>query len=223
MLRPLDGRRTFDLDGEEPDHRGREREHRSHDPNRAVVALAVQHRSEHRTERQPAVDRDRPVAHRLAAPIGGREVGDHRGRADEEARLTEAGRDAHQHEKPERVDEAVGGSGGRDDQRATDDEHAPTDGVTDAPGEGSQQDGAHCERADRDAHRDAAVPERLLDVVGQHRREHRHRREIAEPARHHEREMRREDPGSGRVHAFASSIAASQLARSAMSFRYCIT
>ena len=56
------------------------------------------------------------------------------------------------------------------------------------PANGRSSDRADRERADRDADRDAAVPERLLDVVGQHRREHRERGEVAEPARHDERE-----------------------------------
>ena len=49
----------------------------------------------HGPEREPAVDRDRPVRDRLAPPFDRREVGDHRPGADEERGLAEAAEDAH--------------------------------------------------------------------------------------------------------------------------------
>ena len=120
------GGRAFDLHGERAEpgrddrERGRDGPHEPVAPA-AVTNGAVQHRAEHRSEREPAVDRDRPVAHGFAPPVRGREVRDHRRRTHEESRLAEPGDDAQHHEEPQRVHQAVTRGGGADDQRAADD------------------------------------------------------------------------------------------------------
>ena len=80
--------------------------------------------------------------------------------------FAEPGDDAHQHEPPERVHDAVARASTRATmQRAADDEHAPADPVADPARVRAQRDRADRERADRDADRDAARAERVLDVV----------------------------------------------------------
>ena len=114
----------------EPSADGDEREHGRHRPHASVVTVmavggrAAQHPAEHRPEREPAVDRDRPVAHRLAPPVNGREIGDHGGRTHEEPGLAEAGHDPHHDEVPLRVHEAVARHRHADHERAADDEDA---------------------------------------------------------------------------------------------------
>lgn len=127
----------MDVARREPDDDRRGGEHRAHDP-RAREALVVlrsdDELTEVRTEREAAVDRDRPVAERLAATRLRRAVGDHRRRTDEERRLADARDDAHQHEPPQRADRAVRRGRARDDGRAADEQHAPAATIADDAG-----------------------------------------------------------------------------------------
>ncbi len=61
------GSLPFDLDGEHPDERGGERERGGDDERQRVARRPPQVLTERGTERQPAVHRDRPVRHGLAA------------------------------------------------------------------------------------------------------------------------------------------------------------
>ena len=77
------------LRGGERHRRGQEAEPTGDVPDEVVVGTVEQELAEHRSERQPAPQRDRPVAHGFAAPLLRREVGGHRRGADEEARLAQ--------------------------------------------------------------------------------------------------------------------------------------
>ena len=97
-----------------------------HEPRQRVAVVAAHEFAERGPEREPAVHRDRPVADGFAAPVGRREVGDHRRRADEERGLAEAGDDPRSRSATRaRRTSAVARGRHRDDQRAADDEHAP--------------------------------------------------------------------------------------------------
>ena len=77
------------LGGGERDGGGGERESARDPPHEVVIRTVEEGFAEHRTEGEPAPQRDRPVAHGLTAALDRREVGDHGRGADEEARLAE--------------------------------------------------------------------------------------------------------------------------------------
>ena len=84
----------------EPDRGGDEAEAGCEEPD-GVEAIVVEHElAEERAEREPAPETEAVEAQRLAATLLGREVGDHRRRADEEHRLADAGEQAKRDEEP---------------------------------------------------------------------------------------------------------------------------
>ncbi len=107
-----------DVPREQREDARRERERGRDRPREAVAIVTGDEVAERRTEREAAVYRDRPVAHRLAAALDRREVGDHRRGPDEERRLADPGDDPGDDEPPQLVDDAVQHSRERDDQRA---------------------------------------------------------------------------------------------------------
>ena len=152
-----------------------------HQPRGRVAVVAAHDLAERGPEREPAVHRNRPVAHRFAPPVGGREVGDHRGGTDEERRLADAGDDPGPDEPPQLGDEPVARGRHRDDHRAADDQHPPAELVADPARERPQRDRTERERTDCHADRDLAEPELVLDVVRDDRCEHRQPEEVARP------------------------------------------
>ena len=131
------GVEASDIVREPPEHRRDERQRRGDEPGVDVVMVAQHQLSERGAECKAAVHRDRPVAHGFAASRLGREVGDHRGRTDEERGLAHTGRDTRADEERYRRDQPVTRGRNRDDSRPADDQHTPADTVTDATGERS--------------------------------------------------------------------------------------
>ena len=181
---------TRDLAGAQAQER-RDRCERRRDHPRRGEPLAVEHGfTQHRTEREPAVHRDGPVADRLTPARGRSEVGDHRRRADEERGLAETGEQPRADEERQGRDDAVDRDRDRDDSRAEDDQDAAADPVAEAPDQRAQDDRSDEQRAHRDAHADAAPTELVLDVLrhdGQHDAE---RHEVREARPDDEREAR---------------------------------
>ncbi len=175
---------------EQADRRSRQRQRRGHGPGQHVAVVAAQEVAERGTERQASVYGHRPVADGLAPPRRRRQVGDHRRRADKERGLAEAGDHAHRDQPPERVHEPVQDRRRCDHRRAPDDQCPPSDGVADPSGVRAKHHRANRERTHRDTDGGVAVPELILDVVRDHRRQHRERKEVTQPARDDEHEPR---------------------------------
>ena len=165
-------------DGEHGTDRG---EGRGHGPDEAGTAGVVEQFADERSDGEPAVDGDGEERGGLAPAVVGAQVLGRGGDPDEEGRLTEAGDEPEEHEDGEGGDQAVPGDRHGGDQPADDGERTTADPVAEPTDHRPDQGGGHGERADGDADRGAAAPEGVLDVAGQHRQVHAHRREVAEP------------------------------------------
>ena len=166
----------------EPDRRCDETEAGCKEPD-GVEAITVEHElAEKRADREPAPETEAVEAQRLTSTFLGREVGDHRRRADEEHRLADAGEQAKRDQDLERVRERVGGDAGRADEPAGDDQDATTLAVPDASRDRLEQEEHRAHG--RDGEGDPEAPGAEL-VVRVHRQDHEQH-----PDRHAHRELR---------------------------------
>ena len=215
------------------DDRGQEPERRRRRTRRGRSRIVEQHLAEHGPEREPAVHRDRPVAHRLAAPLLRREVGDHRRGADEEAASPNPMSTRVADQPLQRLDAPAYSAvdARRSARRRSSSTRRPKRSpMRPASGRSRIAPTANAPTATPTA--TSSPPERLLDVVREHRAASRPAREVAEArddhdheARGHERRLRRDRAvGAAAPHdARARSSASSNDARSAIIRRYCMT
>ena len=192
--------------------------------------------AERGTERQAAVDRDRPVADRLTPALDRREIGDHRAGPDEERGLADAAQHADREQEPRFDDEHVQHSRQRHDQRRADDTRIRRPNRSPSrPANGRRRTAPTANAPTAMPTRASSPPRLVLDVQRQDREQHPERRgSTAPPAEVTSTNCRRQEPlraarasamlrCSARRWRRANASASANDARSAIMRRYCMT
>ena len=135
------------------------------DPDRLEAARREELLARERPDGQPCVQGDREVRGRLAPAVVGGHVLHRGGGADEDRGFADPGDEAERPE-PEARRQAVGEHGRAGDRRPADHQDPPAVHVAEPAHPGAEERGRDGEGTDRDADREAAAVELVLDVAG---------------------------------------------------------
>ena len=153
-------------------HGGEHGEPGGGDERRPEAVLAEDGLTDHGADTEPGEHGDGEVARRLGPPVGWRQVGDERGRADEQGGLADAGDAAEREERRHAVDGGARHAGETGEQGAGDHHPPPAVALDETADHRPGADGGDGERRDAQSDAELAGAELVLDEARQQRHEH---------------------------------------------------